>query len=308
LTAAARPDGEPRTLLLDKAIAHAEEHGIGDTSLRGLANALGTSHRMLIYHFGSREGLLAAVVEETERRQREAFEALRVDPDVGITDMARHWSRGSSRWAGSTAPAGRQQPRPGLALDSASPRCGGCCSTCSRRAIAAASTVHSRSSSTSTSAPSPTLAELGNVSGTRPGHRGPRSDRGGEAMTGVNDMITAAKARIENLSPSDVAAELDRGEAVLVDVREPTETAQGVIGGALLAPRGMLEFHADPATPYHLDALTTAHRVILYCAAGSRSALAARTLQDFGFRDVAHLDGGYRAWVAEGRPVERPPA
>jgi rhodanese-related sulfurtransferase len=71
----------------------------------------------------------------------------------------------------------------------------------------------------------------------------------------------------------------------------------------VLAPRGMLEFHADAATPYHLDALHPERRVIVYCAAGSRSALAARTLQELGYGNVAHLDGGISAWVGEGRPV-----
>src|SRR6266849_2269889 len=63
-------DGEPRQQLLERAIGYLTEHGIGDVSLRELAAALGTSHRMLIYHFGSKEGLLVAVVHEAENRQR----------------------------------------------------------------------------------------------------------------------------------------------------------------------------------------------------------------------------------------------
>ncbi|MFO7280451.1 MAG: rhodanese-like domain-containing protein [Thermoanaerobacterales bacterium] len=124
-------------------------------------------------------------------------------------------------------------------------------------------------------------------------------------MTTAMEMVAAAKAGIENLGPAEVAAEVGRG-AVLVDVREPTETADGVIEGAVLAPRGMLEFHADPATPYHLDALSPERRVVVYCAAGSRSALAARTLQELGYRDVAHLEGGVQAWLADGRPLVPP--
>lgn len=125
-------------------------------------------------------------------------------------------------------------------------------------------------------------------------------------MSGVLDMIAAAKAGIENLNTEEVAADLDQG-ALLVDVREPTETDTGIIDGAVLAPRGMLEFHADASTPYHLDELTTDRRIILYCAAGSRSALAARTLQDLGYTDVAHLEGGMKAWTADGRDVVPPP-
>lgn len=122
-------------------------------------------------------------------------------------------------------------------------------------------------------------------------------------MAGAMEMVSAAKAEIENLAPSDVAAELESEQVVLVDVREPNETVEGVIAGAVLAPRGMLEFHADSTTPYHLDVLAPDRRVIVYCAAGSRSALAARTLQELGYRNVAHLDGGFKAWVDEGRPV-----
>jgi rhodanese-related sulfurtransferase len=127
-------------------------------------------------------------------------------------------------------------------------------------------------------------------------------------MTGVKEMVTAAKAGIENLAPADVAAELERADALLVDVREPGETAHGVIPGAVLVPRGMLEFHADGASPYHLDGFDPGRRVILYCAAGSRSALAARSLQELGYRDVAHLHGGFTAWLDEGRPVVAPAA
>ncbi|MGA8216946.1 MAG: rhodanese-like domain-containing protein, partial [Solirubrobacterales bacterium] len=112
-----------------------------------------------------------------------------------------------------------------------------------------------------------------------------------------------AKAGIENLRPAEVAEEIGRGEALLVDVREPGETADGIIPGATLAPRGMLEFHADPETPYHLDAFDRDRRVIVYCAAGSRSALGAAALQELGYRDVAHLQGGLKAWREEGRPV-----
>ena len=74
-----------RDALLQRAIGHFAAHGIGDTSLRALAEAIGTSHRMLIYHFGSREGLLAAVVDTVEEGARETLarmvEEARTDPD-----------------------------------------------------------------------------------------------------------------------------------------------------------------------------------------------------------------------------------
>jgi rhodanese-related sulfurtransferase len=119
------------------------------------------------------------------------------------------------------------------------------------------------------------------------------------------EMVAEAKAHVENLTVGQTAEELQRGDALLVDVREPEERAKGSIPGAVPAPRGMLEFYADPSSPYHLDELQPDRRIILHCAAGGRSALAARTLQDLGYRDVAHLDGGIRAWEAEGRPVTR---
>lgn len=122
--------------------------------------------------------------------------------------------------------------------------------------------------------------------------------------TTAGEMVAAAKAGIENLTTEQVAAELAQNDVVLVDLREPTETAdKGVIPGAVKAPRGMLEFHADPTSPYHLEPLDPGRRTILYCASGGRSALAVETLQALGYGDVAHLDGGFDTWVEQGRPV-----
>lgn len=68
---------------------------------------------------------------------------------------------------------------------------------------------------------------------------------------------------------------------------------------------GMLEFYADPSSPYYRDETAPDGRVILHCAAGGRSALAVRTLQELGYANVAHLDGGFGAWAAAGQPVEK---
>lgn len=125
-------------------------------------------------------------------------------------------------------------------------------------------------------------------------------------MTPVQFIVAALKARIENLTPAQVAAELDDPFVLLVDVREPGETEYGSIPGAVRVPRGMLEFHADHGSPYHVEGFEPGRRVILYCSAGSRSALAVRSLQEIGYRDVAHLDGGLNAWIAEGRPMTAP--
>ncbi|MGA7269626.1 MAG: rhodanese-like domain-containing protein [Acidimicrobiia bacterium] len=123
-------------------------------------------------------------------------------------------------------------------------------------------------------------------------------------MAGVMEMVSNAKAGIENLTVEDVSRELNEDHAVLVDIREPQETDQGVIAGAVLAPRGMLEFYADPTTPYYMEIFSPDRRIILYCAAGSRSALAARTLQELGYRNVAHLDGGLKTWTEAGKSLQ----
>ena len=117
------------------------------------------------------------------------------------------------------------------------------------------------------------------------------------------DLVTQAKAQTENLTPEQVAQEAAQG-AVVVDLREPAELQNdGMIEGAIHAPRGMLEFYADPTSPYHRAEFDPTRRTILYCASGGRSALAAQTLAELGYADVAHLDGGIKAWCAEGRPV-----
>jgi rhodanese-related sulfurtransferase len=120
-------------------------------------------------------------------------------------------------------------------------------------------------------------------------------------------LVQEAKQRVENLSTERVAAELERGDAILIDLREPNEQAQhGMIPGAISAPRGMLEFWADPTSPYHRQEFDPQRRIILHCASGGRSALAADTLQQLGYTKVAHLAGGLKAWAEEGRPIIKP--
>ena len=124
-------------------------------------------------------------------------------------------------------------------------------------------------------------------------------------MTTVAEMVAAAKQRVENLTVDQVAREIESGDALLVALREPEERTQnGGIAGAVSAPRGMLEFWADPTSPYHRPEFDPGRRVILMCASGGRSALASDTLRALGYADVAHLDGGLKAWQEAGRPVE----
>lgn len=118
-------------------------------------------------------------------------------------------------------------------------------------------------------------------------------------------LVQDARSGIENLTPDQVAAEVAAGKALLVDVRDaPERSANGTIPGAIHASRGMLEFHADPSSPYHKAGFDPGRRVILHCASGGRSALAAQTLKAMGYADVAHLDGGFKAWQAAGKPIE----
>ncbi|WP_067451100.1 rhodanese-like domain-containing protein [Actinomadura macra] len=120
----------------------------------------------------------------------------------------------------------------------------------------------------------------------------------------VTEMIARARTQIRNLSADEVAEALESGPVTLVDLREPDEVErEGRVPGAVLVPRGVLEFWADPTSPYYRDGFDPASKTILYCASGGRSALAALALQELGYTDVAHLDGGLAAWKEHGRPV-----
>ena len=124
------------------------------------------------------------------------------------------------------------------------------------------------------------------------------------AQKSAMDMVKTAKQEIENLVPEKVMAELAKGNVVLIDIREPEELKQaGKISGAVNAPRGMLEFYADSSLPYHKPEFDKDKRLILYCASGGRSALAVKTLKEMGYKNVAHIDGGFKAWKAAGMPV-----
>ncbi len=126
-----------------------------------------------------------------------------------------------------------------------------------------------------------------------------------EGVTTAAQLVADAKSRTENLTPEDVVREIAASEAVLIDLREPEERVQhGTIPGAIHAPRGMLEFYADPASSYHRPEFDPNQRTILHCASGGRSALATDTLRSLGYRNVAHLEGGITAWKAAAHPVD----
>ena len=121
----------------------------------------------------------------------------------------------------------------------------------------------------------------------------------------VKDLVAEAKTRITTLSVEEARAKAEAGEALLVDIRDPRELArEGRIPGAFHAPRGMLEFWIDPASPYHKEALATDKTLVLFCASAWRSALSVQTLQDMGVKNIAEIEGGFGAWRKAGAPVE----
>ena len=117
------------------------------------------------------------------------------------------------------------------------------------------------------------------------------------------EMIVAAKAQVGAVGPKDAAAELASKKAVLLDVREAEEWQHGHIDGSVPAPRGLVEFFADPTSPRHKEALNPTRRVIVVCASGARATLAALTLKEMGYKDVVVLEGGLKAWTDAGLPV-----
>ena len=117
----------------------------------------------------------------------------------------------------------------------------------------------------------------------------------------ATDLVKEAKQQIENLTPEQVKEELENGNATLIDIRESEELKQnGKIENSVHAPRGMLEFYADTSLPYHKQEFEKDNRIILYCASGGRSALATTTLKQMGYKNIAHLDGGFKAWKEAG--------
>ena len=118
-------------------------------------------------------------------------------------------------------------------------------------------------------------------------------------------LIAEAKAHVAHLTAEEVAAALEDQDVLLVDLREANERVQhGVIAGAVHAPRGMLEFYADPTSAYFHPDFDPARQTILYCASGGRAALAAETLTRLGYTRVSYLKGGLHAWVEAGHGVK----
>ncbi len=122
---------------------------------------------------------------------------------------------------------------------------------------------------------------------------------------GYQQLIAEAEAQIETVSAADAISAQDEEGVVIIDLRDVRERKrEGYIASSVHVPRGMLEFWVDPDSPYYKDIFTTDRRLILHCSLGWRSALATKTLQDMGFTNAAHIDGGFKAWKEEGGAVE----
>lgn len=121
----------------------------------------------------------------------------------------------------------------------------------------------------------------------------------------VKQMIEAANAAVPRVTPAE-ARDLIGGGALVVDVRDAPEVEKsGKVEGALHVSRGMLEFRADPESPYHDKTFDKARVVLVYCASGGRSALSGKTLKDLGYGKVFNL-GAYKDWVESGGAIEKP--
>jgi rhodanese-related sulfurtransferase len=115
--------------------------------------------------------------------------------------------------------------------------------------------------------------------------------------TSVKQMLEAANAAVPKITPDQASEMIEKGNTLVVDVRDaPEVAASGKVAGAVHVSRGMLEFRADPDSPYHDKNFDKDKTVILYCASGGRSALAGKVLKDMGYDKVYNV-GGFKDWT-----------
>ncbi|WP_171123380.1 MULTISPECIES: rhodanese-like domain-containing protein [unclassified Ruegeria] len=119
-------------------------------------------------------------------------------------------------------------------------------------------------------------------------------------------MVQESRDRIEEIETADLIAMVGDPNVVIVDIRDVRERQRtGYIPGSFHAPRGMIEFWVDPASPYHKDIFAQEDKkYVFHCASGWRSAITVATLQDMGF-EAAHLKEGFGTWEKSGGPVEK---
>jgi rhodanese-related sulfurtransferase len=121
----------------------------------------------------------------------------------------------------------------------------------------------------------------------------------------VKDLVAAANAVVPRVTVDEARQKIDDG-ALVVDVRDAAEVEQsGKIAGAVHIPRGMVEFRADPDTPYYNDNFAKDRTVVLYCASGGRAALSGQALKEMGYEEVYNL-GGFNDWAESGGAVDKP--
>jgi rhodanese-related sulfurtransferase len=121
----------------------------------------------------------------------------------------------------------------------------------------------------------------------------------------VKDMLEAANAAVPRITPAQARDLLAKGDAVVIDVRDGLEVQQsGKVAGAIHVSRGMLEFRADPASPYHDKNFDKSKALIVYCASGGRSALSGQTLKQMGYDRVYNL-GAFKEWAEAGGAVDK---
>jgi rhodanese-related sulfurtransferase len=122
----------------------------------------------------------------------------------------------------------------------------------------------------------------------------------------VKDMLAAANAAVPKITPAEARDMIAKGNVLVVDVRDAPEVEKsGKVAGAVNVSRGMLEFRADPDSPYHDKNFAKDKTVILYCASGGRSALSGKTLKDLGYSKVYNV-GAFKDWAESGGAVEKP--
>jgi rhodanese-related sulfurtransferase len=121
-------------------------------------------------------------------------------------------------------------------------------------------------------------------------------------------MVADARSQVKVISPQEAKQEIDKGNATVIDVREPDEVAEsGTVPGARNIPRGVLEIKADTELPMKDPQLQDRNqKVIVTCAAGGQAALSAKALKDMGFTDVSIIDGGVRGWKDAGFETAEP--
>ena len=124
--------------------------------------------------------------------------------------------------------------------------------------------------------------------------------------TSVKQMMEAANAAVPKITPAQARDMMAKGDTLVVDVRDGSEVQQsGKVAGAVHVSRGMLEFRADPESPYHDKNFAKDKTVILYCASGGRSALSGKVLKDMGYDRVYNL-GAFKDWAESGGAVDKP--